>query len=251
MTEVKISIVTACYNSASTISRTIESVLSQSTSPYEHILVDGGSTDDTLSIIESYRDQYQAKDISLTVISEPDRGVYDAMNKGIHAASGDIIGLLNSDDYYEKDAMEILMREVKNDPADIYMGGIYIHNGSQIIRKYAKFSRRYQTSRNFNHPAMFATRKVYNEVGDYIVGNVHNDYEWYLRALKMGKRVHIIPEIMTNFVIGGVSSQKSFKNTLKRIGLKYEVYERNGYSKLYMIECIGQELAKYVLMKRT
>ena len=97
---------------------------------------------------------------------------------------------------------------------------------------------------------MFVTKKAYREVGDYIVGNVHNDYEWYLRALKMGKKVCIIPENMTNFVIGGASSRKSLKNTLKRIGLKYEVFERNGYSRLYMIECIGQELAKYVLMKR-
>ncbi|SFP37811.1 Glycosyl transferase family 2 [Butyrivibrio proteoclasticus] len=251
MSNIKVTIVTACYNSELTISRTIESILAQSIHPYEHIIVDGGSTDDTLSIIEGYREQYDAKEIALRVISEPDNGIYDAMNKGIHASSGDIIGLLNSDDYYEKNAMEILLREIESEDADIYMGGIYIHNGSQIIRKYAKYSRRYQTSRNFNHPAMFVTKKAYSEVGDYIVGNVHNDYEWYLRALKMGKKVHIIPEIITNFIIGGASSKKSFKNTLKRIGLKYEVYERNGYSRLYMIECIAQELAKYVLTKQS
>ncbi len=251
MSDNKVTVVTACYNSALTIRKTIESVLDQTVPPYEHIFVDGASDDGTLRVIEEYRKQYVSKGIELKIICEPDKGVYDAMNKGIHVATGDIIGLLNSDDYYEKSAIEILQREVENDFADIYMGGIYIHNGSQIIRKYAKFSNHYQTSRNFNHPAMFATKKTYNEVGDYLIGNVHNDYEWYLRAQKMGKKVHIIPEIMTNFVIGGVSSRKSFKNTIKRIGLKYEVYERNGYSKLYMIECIGQELAKYVLMKRT
>ncbi len=247
----RVTVVTTCYNSATTVRKTIESVLDQSAPPYEHIFVDGASTDSTLELIEEYRGQYEAKDIVLKVISEPDQGVYDAMNKGIHASSGDIIGLLNSDDYYEKNALEVLIRETESTPADIYMGGIFIHNGPQIIRKYAKYSSRYQTSRNFNHPAMFATKQTYNEVGDYIIGNVHNDYEWYLRALKMGKKVHIIPDLITNFVIGGVSSRKSFKNTLKRIGLKYEVYERNGYSKLYMVECIGQELAKYVLMKRT
>lgn len=250
MTKIKTTIVTVSYNSALTIRRTIESILAQSIPPYEHIIVDGGSTDNTLSVIESYKERYLNIGISLTVISEPDNGIYDAMNKGIHASSGDIIGLLNSDDYYEKNAMEILIREIESEDADIYMGGIYIHNGHQIIRKYAKFSKRYQTSRNFNHPAMFVTQKAYSEVGDYIVGNVHNDYEWYLRALKMGQKVHIIPEIITNFIIGGASSKKSFKNTIKRIGLKYEVYERNGYSRLYMIECIAQELAKYVLTKR-
>lgn len=243
-------IVTVCYNSQNSIKRTIESVLNQTTPPYEHIFIDGKSTDNTVEIINSYSQEYSDRSIKLKVVSEEDEGYYDAMNKGIHLAEGDIIGILNSDDWYEKDAIKNLMRNAHNNPNyNIYMGGIYIHNGNQIITKMAGYSKHYQTSRKFNHPAMFATKETYNDVGGYINGNVHNDYGWYLKALKQGKKVCIMPEVFTNFQIGGVSSKKSFKNTIKRIKLKYQVYRNNGYSRLYWIECVGQELAKYLLVK--
>ena len=246
----RISIITVSYNSSKSIRRTIESVLDQSVPPYEHIFVDGLSRDDTVSIIRSYQDQYDSRGIKLRLISEPDDGYYDAMNKGIHMATGDMIGILNSDDWYEKKALEIVNHYVKENPkADIYMGAIYIHNGNSIIRKNAGYRRYYQTSRDFNHPAMFARSKAYQAVGDYINGNVHNDYGWYLKALKMGLDVFIVPEVITNFMIGGVSSKKSFRNTLKRIRLKYQVYRQNGYSRLYMIECTLQELVKFVLIR--
>ena len=246
----RISIITVSYNSNNSIRRTIESVLNQSVTPYEHIFVDGMSQDDTVNIIRSYQDQYDSRGIRLRLISEPDDGYYDAMNKGIHMAEGDVIGILNSDDWYENKALEIVDCYTEANPeADIYMGGIYIHNGDQIITKNAGYRKYYQTSRNFNHPAMFARSKAYQAVGDYINGNVHNDYGWYLKALKMGLDVFIIPDTITNFMIGGVSSRKSFRNTLKRIRLKYQVYRQNGYSRLYMIECTLQELVKFVLIR--
>ncbi len=247
----KISVITVTYNSAKTIERTLKSVLSQTAAPYEHIIMDCNSDDDTVGIIEGLRQKYVDRGISLRVISEPDKGRYDAMNKGIHIAQGDLIGILNSDDYYLSSAIEILQRNVEKYPdADIYMGAIYIHNGDHIVTKRVIVRKRYQTSRNFNHPAMFVRRQTYSEVGDYRSGNVHDDYDWYLKALKMGKRVWIIPQVMTHFTIGGVSSQKSFSNTLKRIGLKYRIYRENGYNRLYMLECIGQEIAKYILVKK-
>lgn len=91
----KVSIVTVCYNSAATIRDTIESVLAQDYADIEYIIVDGASKDNTLSIVNEYRDRIA------TVISEPDKGIYDAMNKGILAATGDVVGILNSDDFYE------------------------------------------------------------------------------------------------------------------------------------------------------
>ena len=91
----KVSIVTVCYNSAATIEHTIQSVLSQSHDNIEYIVVDGGSTDDTLNIIDKYKNKLSK------VISEPDHGIYDAMNKGIKNATGEIVGILNSDDFYE------------------------------------------------------------------------------------------------------------------------------------------------------
>lgn len=244
-----LSVITACFNSEKTISRTIESVLSQTDTNIEHVFKDGGSTDETLFIIDSYRLAYEEKGIRLTVISSPDKGIYDGMNQGIESAVGDVIGILNSDDWYEQDTAGIINTLVKENPdSSIFMGAINIHNGNQIIVKHAR-DRKYKTSRDFNHPAMFARRSAYERVGLYESGNVHNDYGWYLKAVKMGEKVYIIPDVLANFVIGGESSRKSLRNTLKRIEPKYEVYKRNGYSRLYWFECVGQELAKYLLVK--
>jgi glycosyltransferase involved in cell wall biosynthesis len=249
--DIKISVVTVTYNSEKTLARNMESVLRQGDASVEHIIVDGKSTDGTLSVVDSYRDSYADKGIELKVISEKDNGPYDAMNKGIAAATGDVIGILNSDDCYGDGALEIVQGYVGQNPADIYMGAIRIHNGqNQIIEKHAKKTA-YQTSRHFNHPAMFATKRCYEEVGKYGLTNVHSDYGWYLKAIKMGKNVCIINEVLTDFYIGGWSSKKSFKNTLDRISTKYQVYKENGYSRLYFLECAGMELAKFVLVKKS
>jgi len=96
----KISIVTATYNSGESLRDTLESVLSQTYDDYEHIIVDGGSTDNTLDILREYEPRYNGR---LKWHSEPDRGIYDAMNKGIARATGELVGLLNSDDFYTSD----------------------------------------------------------------------------------------------------------------------------------------------------
>src|SRR5574344_2136444 len=96
----KITIITICYNSAKTIARTIESVLSQNYSDLEYLIVDGASKDNTVAIANSYKEKFAAKNISYIISSEPDHGIYDAMNKGINKSTGDVVGILNSDDYY-------------------------------------------------------------------------------------------------------------------------------------------------------
>ena len=244
-----LSIVTPCFNSEKTIRRTIESVLRQTGQNIEHVFKDGGSRDKTVQIIETYRKQYEDRGMQLTIVSAPDQGIYDGMNQGIKESNGDIIGILNSDDWYEPETVEKIKKIAEAYPdSSIFMGAIRIYNGNQIIIKHAR-DRKYKTTRDFNHPAMFVRKEAYDKVGLYELGNVHNDYGWYLKAVKMGERIHIVPDVLTNFTIGGESSKKSFRNTLKRIGTKYEVYRRNGYSELYWIECAGQELAKYVLVK--
>ena len=99
----KISIITPCLNSAKTIRQTIESVLNQTYHNIEYIIVDGASMDGTLEIIQEYEPQFQGR---LHYVSEPDHGIYDAMNKGIRMSHGNVIGIINSDDYYEQDAVE-------------------------------------------------------------------------------------------------------------------------------------------------
>jgi len=248
--DITVSVVTVTANNESTIARTMESILAQKYTNIEHIIVDGISTDRTLEIIDSYKPKYEKKGIVLKLISEPDKGPYDAMNKGVSIATGDIIGILNSDDCYDKDALSNVFDAVSNHNADIYMGAIRIHNGqNQIIEEHAK-NTRYKTTRHYNHPAMFVKKDCYKTVGKYGLTNVHSDYGWYLKALKMGKKVYIIDHVLADFYTGGWSSKKSFSNTLARIPAKYQVYKENGYSKLYFFECFAQEIAKYILLKK-
>lgn len=245
-----ISVITVTYNSEKTIRRTIESVLAQTYDRLEYILVDGCSDDSTVSIVRKYETGFAERGYEIRIISEPDRGMYDAMNKGIHMASGDILGILNSDDWYEPDALRVIAEAyLENDTADIIMGSIRIHNGNRVFIKQAE-NRHYRTSRDFNHPAMFVTSVCYADVGDYGIDNVHDDYGWFLKAVKQGKKLVIVDEVITNYPTGGTGSVKSLKNTIKRIGTKYKVYKDNGYSKLYYIECVVQELGKYLLLKR-
>lgn len=244
-----ISIITVTYNSQKTISRTINSLINQSCHQVEHLIIDGGSTDRTLEIVESYRKAYERYGMILRVFSQRDRGPYDAMNKGIRYATGTLIGILNSDDYYAPLAIETVENLYWKNDFDILMGAIRIHNGSsQIITKYAKCMP-YQTSRHFNHPAMFVTKQCYGEVGAYKLGNVHADYGWYLRALKMKKNVLITNVVLADFYIGGWSSPKSIHSTVDRIVSKYAVYRENGYSRLYWFECVIQEIGKFILLK--
>ena len=112
------SIITACYNSAKTIERTIKSVLDQSYDSWEYIIVDGKSTDNTLEIVNAYA----KKENRIRVISEPDHGIYDAMNKGIGMAQGILIGMVNSDDYYEKDALQNIQEAYKGTDYEIVYG---------------------------------------------------------------------------------------------------------------------------------
>ena len=105
----KVSVITPCFNSEKTIRKTLDSVLNQTYNNYEYIIVDGKSTDGTLKIIEEYKTKFGEK---LKFISEKDTGIYDAMNKGIAMASGDIIGIVNSDDFYCLDALENMVNEI-------------------------------------------------------------------------------------------------------------------------------------------
>ena len=161
-----VSVITVTYNSEKTIGRTMDSLVGQSSHQVEHLIMDGGSTDKTLDIVERYRDVYERCGMVLRVFSEKDRGPYDAMNKGIRFATGDLAGVLNSDDYYDPCAIEAVEKLRRENDFDILMGAIRIHNGSsQIIIKHAK-NTHYQTSRHFNHPAMFVTKQCYSDVGE-------------------------------------------------------------------------------------
>lgn len=208
------SIITVCFNSEKTIERTIKSVLGQSNQDYEYILVDGASTDKTLDIIRRYEPLFQGK---MKLISEPDRGIYDAMNKGIQASQGELIGIVNSDDYYEKDALDKIVKAYEGYEYSIIYGLVrWVLDGKEVM----VFSKNHEFLEKdmITHPSCFITKKLYERFGVYSLKYPYSaDYEFMLRV-KKEKEIKFIEtyDIITNFSIGGVSnSVKAYRDTLK------------------------------------
>lgn len=242
-----VSVITICFNSEAVIRKTIESVLAQTWGEMEYLIVDGASKDQTVEIAEEYADRFAAKRVAYRIDSEPDRGIYDAMNKGIRRASGELIGMINSGDWYEPDAVATAVKAYQEEPYDLFYADINLirENGSIMV----KHSRndRFPTSRHWNHPTMFVTRKTYEELGLYRNEGIHDDFEFFLRARKAGKKITIVNRTIANFVTGGASNAKSFAKCKKRCLDRYHDYRLNGYSRLAMIECVAIEAAKFIL----
>ncbi len=213
---VKISVITAVRNGADTISDCIKSIQSQ-TIPVEHIVIDGGSTDSTLEIIEEYK-----SDIA-RVISELDNGIYDAMNKGLQFVSGDVVGILNADDFY---ADSIVLEKVANAFADKRVDSCY-GDLVYVDSKYADQVFRYWQAGEFKpkkfywgwmppHPTFFVRRTVYEKCGLFNLNlGSAADYELMLRFLvKYRVSTTYIPEVLVKMRTGGTSNL-SFKNRLR------------------------------------
>ena len=241
-----VSIITVSYNSGDTIARTIESVLAQSVPPAEYLIIDGASTDNTLKTAESYRKSFEDKGIIFRVHSEPDEGIYDAMNKGIAMASGDIIGMINSDDWYEPCAVETVVSAYREAPFDLFYADLKMHmpSGGTFI-KHSR-NRRYATSRDWNHPTTFITSEMY---GSYRYRNetIHDDYDLILRLKKAGARITVKNVVIADFTMNGTSHERSIKKAVERAGIKYRIYRDNGYSRFYFLECFFVETAKFII----
>lgn len=183
----KISIITATYNSGKTIKDTLESVLHQSYRNYELIIKDGGSKDNTIDICREYENLFDGR---LKVVSEPDKGIYDAMNKGIELASGDIVGILNSDDFYTND--DVLERVAKEFIVDNQLEALYgdIHFVSpddltKCTRYYSSsYFRPWMLRFGFMpaHPSFYVRKAVYDTYGLYdLEFRTSSDFEWMVR----------------------------------------------------------------------
>ncbi len=248
--QILVSIITPSYQAEQTIARTLQSVLEQKHPNLEYIVIDGGSTDGTIGIIESYRQRFQEKGISFTLVSEPDRGIYDAMNKGIAMAHGDIIGIINSDDWYEPQAAQCAAREYCYTGYDMFYADLQIWVAGKdggLHRKMVKRSRLRHpvVSRDWNHPTTFVTAETYQKY-PYRCEGIHDDWELVLRIRKAGLKVVVCNEVLANFRMGGVSNAKSLKKCRERIRDRYHAYRINGYSRLYLVECILIETVKYL-----
>lgn len=205
----KVSIITVCYNSGKTIESTIQSILAQDYSNLEYIVVDGGSKDDTLQILQKYRQGIT------TLISEPDQGMYDAMNKGIRAASGEVIGILNSDDFfYNEQVIPQVAKAFRSADTEATIGDIiFIKEGSEkVLRKYS--ARNWSPSRfawGFMppHPSFFVRQSMFEQFGFYKTDyQIAADYELLIRFLLVHQiRWKYLPIITTKMRMGGTSTQ--------------------------------------------
>lgn len=224
----KFSIITPSYNSEKTIRRTIESVLKQTYQDYEYIIIDGDSTDNTLEIIKQYGGIFGEK---LKVISEKDNGIYDAMNKGIRLACGDLIGIINSDDWYELNTLENVVNDENIDGNCIYYGFLRFWEGG-IEKSCALYRHEFLRETMINHPACFVAKKIYDEYGLYDCGyKAAADYEFMLRVFYKSDNVRFIPvyHILANFQIGGITgSYKSIAEAMK-VKQKYKIISRWKY----------------------
>lgn len=240
-----VSIITVSHNSETTIKRTLESVYMQSYHQIEYIIIDGASTDRTMQIVEEYNQKFHEKGISYYYLSEPDGGIYDAMNKGIRMASGELIGIINSDDWYEPCAVMCAAENYKKQEYDLFYGDLRIVGDKKSFIKKA-YNRNWITSRYWNHPTTFIPARIYRKYL-YKTETIHDDWDLILRIRKDGARVCVENTVLANFTRKGVSHERTFQKALERAKIKYRIYRENGYSRLYAVECYGVEMAKLVL----
>jgi len=227
MQNLTISVITVAYNARSTIERTINSVLGQKFNNIQYIVIDGGSTDGTIQIIDKYREN-----ISI-IISEPDRGVYDAMNKGIMLAVGDVIGTLNADDFL---ASETILGDVADAFAmhetDILYGDLdFIDPDEKVVRKWRSGKyRRGMFNRGWMppHPTFYCRKVLFDKHGTYSLkyGSAA-DYELMLRFVHAHKaNVFYLNKIMVKMYIGGISNQ-NMGNRVKALLYDLEAMRNN------------------------
>lgn len=201
----KISIITVCYNSEPTIERAIKSVILQDYPSIEYIVIDGGSMDGTVDIIKKY-----AKNISYWE-SEADRGIYDAMNKGINHATGEIVAFLNSDDWYPENIFPEIARQFMSDEMQILCGEMYVHQSGHVERWHIKEKKMKQQLRirmGFSHPAMFVRRSLFEEYGNFDTQyQIAADYDWLLRMYDNHVSIAVTDKVLCNFSYGGISTK--------------------------------------------
>ncbi|RHJ94904.1 glycosyltransferase family 2 protein [Parabacteroides bouchesdurhonensis] len=206
----RVSIITTTYNSGRTIRDTIESVLSQDYPDIEYIIIDGASTDDTLRIVNEYADR-----ISL-VISEPDEGIYDAMNKGIRMATGDVVGMLNSDDFFaSSDIVSRIASEFTKSSLDAVYGDVRFvspNDLSRCVRHYSsRVFRRPLMRLGFipAHPSFYVRRMWYEHLGLYDTSyRICADFELLLRFIYVQRiNIRYLPFDFVTMRTGGISTK--------------------------------------------
>ncbi|TSD65892.1 glycosyltransferase [Inquilinus sp. KBS0705] len=227
MHDPKISLITVSYNAQSTIKQCIQSVIAQDYNNVEYIIIDGGSSDNTLDIISEYKTYISV------LVSEPDRGIYDAMNKGIALATGDVIGVLNADDYFaDKTVLSSVAGAFKINDIDIIYGDLdYVKPDGNIIRKW----RAGQYNKGmFNmgwmppHPTFYCKKELFDLLGNYSLNfGTAADYELMLRFIHVNKpTVYYLQKVLVKMRTGGVSN-KSYTGRIKALYYDFKAMNNN------------------------
>jgi len=242
-----ISIITVVFNGEKHLEETIQSVVDQTYNNIEYIIIDGASTDKTLDIIKKYE-----QNISFWS-SENDKGIYDAMNKGIAIANGEYIGLINSDDYYEPDAIEIIVNQInKHINTDVFFGNIYIINQYLSEKKIQTYKKGGNLEKKFSiwHPSVFVKKHTFEKYGNFDLSyKIAADYELLLRFYKKGCNFQYINKAISNFREGGISYyNKNLAKEQFQLQLKHTSYINAYFFRIkYKITEILQKIFKFTL----
>lgn len=226
-----VSIVTPCLNSGKTIRKTIEAVLNQTYSNIEYWVMDGGSTDDTLAILKEYE-----SDTRLHVVSKKDSGIYDAMNKGIAHASGKIVGIINSDDWYELDAVEHMVAGYDEDKLTFQYGMLNEYKEDKCYMTWISYHNNidYKT---VPHPTCFIDKRIYDKYGVYDTNYpICADRELMMRCVRKDDIV-FVPHmhVIANFLDGGMSTNPKMERKhaleLLQLNAKYDLMSEKAFKK--------------------
>ena len=234
----KISIITVCYNSSLFIRSAIESVFNQSHSDIEYIVIDGRSNDGTIDIINEYADRIAH------VVSEPDKGIYDALNKGLALADGEVIAFLHSDDlYFDNNVISKVVAIFSDDSIDVVYGDVYFFSDSNVT----KVRRRYRSDKLSEsnlawgkmpaHPAMFIRRRIYEEIGYFETDfKIAADYEFLCRLVHYANLKPVqLSSVLVRMRLGGVSTA-GLRSTILLNKEVFRAIRKNGiYTNIFML----------------
>ncbi len=241
--QVLISVVTVSYNAVATIEQTILSVINQTYPNIEYIIIDGGSTDGTVDIIKKYEDKIAYW------VSEPDKGIYDAMNKGIARANGSFIGIINSDDWYVNDTISVIANLIiKNPDVDVFCGDMFVYYSPSKQKVQHSYYNKIKSKMSINHPTCFIRSDIYLRKSFSLDYKLASDYDFLLWCYQSGYRFYNVDKPLANFTVGGISYKSNNKGTFEafriwkeQLGIFYAVpYFLRDILKRYISCCVNK-----------
>jgi glycosyltransferase involved in cell wall biosynthesis len=207
-----ISVVTVVRNGEKYLEQTIKSVLTQTYDNVEYIIIDGASTDNTLAFINKYNEQIDYW------ISEPDSGIYHAMNKGICLSTGEYIAFLNADDWYNQDTINDVVAQINNNKQiDYVFGNVNIYSGNKLVDLFTQSIDDYKNNMPFPHPTLFTRHSILLEEGFDESYKIIADYDFIIKLIEKHTQYYYIDKVLTNFRKGGISSISSYERELFQV----------------------------------